>query len=294
MATCEKYTVSGSGDGKIKLWDNTKTEPSEISLDFDQAVHHLAINSAGTILAAVGYDAQLYLFDLVELKLIETCKDLYSESRDSWAVSFARQVDQLAVSTIDGCIKLWDMNDYSLIRKFESPNKRVFGVCVDVSADGAMVAIGFEKGGINVYSVSTGRLIYAVSGHTSTVRTVKFSPMGTILAAAGDSKSISLYSTESGEHVVNLSGHEGWIFCVDWSEAGEHFLSVDYSGKCKIWSIESRSCVATQSESEEPLLCGAWLKPGWGKGIVGGHNQGIVTVGIDRSIRWYREASGSS
>lgn len=258
---------------------------------FQQGIHHLAVNASGSILAAVGFDGHLHLFDLHELKPIEQ-EQMYKQSQDSWSVAFSTDLDYLVVSTIDGRLKLWDMNTFTLYKSFES-NRKGFGICSDISSDGTMVAVGFEKGGLNVYSVSTGRLIYSVTSHTSTVRSVKFSPMGNFLAAAGDSKSISLYSTVSGEHVVDLSGHEGWIFALDWNASGEFILSTAYDGKCKIWSIETRAAVATQSESEAALLCGKWLNPGWGKGVIGGHNQGIVTVGIDRTVRWYREASGT-
>lgn len=143
-----------------------------------------------------------------------------------------------------------------------------------------------------MYNVQSGRLVYSFPGHSSAIRAIKFSPKGSLLAAAGDSKIIALYSTASGEHVTNLSGHTSWIFALDWNETGAYLLSVSYDGKCKIWSIESRSCVATQSESTGPLLCGKWMNKGWGKGILGGYNEGFITVGIEKAIRWFREASG--
>lgn len=57
------------------------------------------------------------------------------------------------------------------------------------------------------------------------VRSVKFSPGGTLLAATGDSTLIALYDVGSGEQVANLRGHTSWVFSLDWSHTGEFLLS---------------------------------------------------------------------
>lgn len=133
------------------------------------------------------------------------------------------------------------------------------------------------------------------------VRSVKFSPGGTLLAATGDSKLIALYDVGSGEQVANLRGHTSWVFSLDWSHTGEFLLSGyvsnrrpwlallrhvfrSFDGKAKIWSIDRRECVATHSESEKTLWSVNWL-PKTGK------NEGFATGGANRSICFYREAS---
>lgn len=161
------------------------------------------------------------------------------------------------------------------------------------SRNGNLIACGYDDGSIYVYSVDTGRLAFSLSGHTGPIRCVKFSPAGSILAAGGESKVVSLYSMESGEHVANMSGHDAWIMYLDWNETGEYILTAAYDGKSKVWSVESRSAVATQNDSKRPLLCCGWLNKGWGPAVIGGMNEGFVTVGDDRTIRWYREAAGS-
>jgi superkiller protein 8 len=132
-----------------------------------------------------------------------------------------------------------------------------------------------------------------LTGHSRPIRSVKFSPKGTLLAAAGDSSTISLYNVSHGELIANMGGNEGILFSVDWNETGEYLLSTSYEGKSKVWWMESRACVATQNDTTDPLFAGCWLQKGWGTAVIGGVNQGFATVGADTSLRWYREAAGS-
>lgn len=137
------------------------------------------------------------------------------------------------------------------------------------------------------------------------VRAVAFSPGGKLLAAAGDSKIIVLYDTSSGEQVANLSGHSAWIMSLAWSHTGEYLLSGyvghsvsrlpldietdcfkrSFDGKVKVWSIDTRACVATHSETEKCVWSVKWL-PKIGK------TEGFATAGANRSIAFYREATG--
>ena len=58
-----------------------------------------------------------------------------------------------------------------------------------------------------------------------------------------------------------------------------------YDGKVKVWSIDQRSCVATHSETEKTLWSVKWLSKS-------GKNEGFATAGANKSISFYREATG--
>jgi superkiller protein 8 len=122
-------------------------------------------------------------------------------------------------------------------------------------------------------------------GLVKPVRTVAFSPAGTRLAAAGDARVIGLYDVQHGEQVANLTGHSAWIFSVDWSDTGEYLLSGSFDGKVKVWSIDTRTCVATHSEIDKTLWSVKWLPKT-------GRSEAFATAGANRSISFYREATG--
>jgi superkiller protein 8 len=65
------------------------------------------------------------------------------------------------------------------------------------------------------------------------------------------------------------------------------FFFSAYDGKAKVWSVERRECVATQTESDKTLWAVKWLPK-----TAMTRNETFVTVGANRSISFYREASG--
>lgn len=123
------------------------------------------------------------------------------------------------------------------------------------------------------------------TGLVKPIRTVAFSPGGSRIAAAGDAGVIAIYDVKHGEQVANLSGHAAWIFSLDWSDTGEYLLSGSFDGKVKVWSIESSTCVATHSETEKTLWTVKWLPKT-------GRSEAFATAGQNRSISFYREATG--
>jgi WD40 repeat protein len=58
-----------------------------------------------------------------------------------------------------------------------------------------------------------------------------------------------------------------------------------FDGKVKVWSIDTRNCVATHSETEKAVWSVRWLPKV-------GRSEGFATAGANRSISFYREATG--
>ena len=263
--------------------------------------HHIVTSRNGKYAASAGFGGEVKIWSTAEAgewaevgKIVEGNK-----AGEIWAVALSEDGQYLASTTYDGRINVWDLLDgRKKIREFET--KGSFGMCIDLSRDGRFTASGHRNGGVYVFNNETGRMLYSLPGMLlkehcllklidlgmiKPVRAVAFSPAGTRLAAAGDARVIGLYDVQHGEQVANLTGHPAWIFSVDWSDTGEYLLSGSFDGKVKVWSIDTRTCVATHSETDKTIWSVKWLPKI-------GRSEAFATAGANRSISFYREATG--
>ncbi|KAJ6004089.1 hypothetical protein N7499_000153 [Penicillium canescens] len=288
LAVTDKQVLSVSGSPSIKVHSTSDTEfPLVQSIDdaHETGCHHIVTDARGSRAISAGFDGKIKAWSCqdgywaADQKVIADLKAV-----DLWAIALSEDGQYLAGVTKDGRINVFDLAaDGTQIRDHET--KGSFGYCIDLSANGRFIATGHENGAVYIFTTETGRMPFSLSGLVKPVRSVAFSPGGKILAAAGDSKVIVLYDTSSGEQIANLSGHSGWVLSLSWSNTGEYLLSSSFDGKVKVWSMETKNCVATHSETEKAVWSAKWL-PKIGK------TEGFATAGANRSIAFYREATG--
>ncbi|KAJ0317582.1 hypothetical protein Brms1b_004781 [Colletotrichum noveboracense] len=244
--------------------------------------------------ASAGFAGELKVWvidkDTGEWKLHSEVTDQNSKAGETWAIALSEDGKFLAGTTYDGRINVWDIGEEGTpkIREYEtgSPGSGSFGMSVDLSRDGKFTASGHQNGSVYLFNNDTGRLASSLPGLAKPVRAVAFSPGNTRLAAAGDASIIAIYDLKHGEQVGNLTGHSSWITSIDWSDTGEYLLSGAMDGKVKVWSVERYACVATHSETDKALWSVKWLPKT-------GRSEMFCTAGANRSISFYREATGA-
>ncbi|KAI0384814.1 WD40 repeat-like protein [Hypomontagnella monticulosa] len=260
--------------------------------------HHIAVSRNGKVAASAGFGGEVKIWRLSEsgsgewepFGELEPAKSASKSAGEVWAIALSEDGQYLASTTYDGRINVWDLfGDRSeKLREYETgmAGSGSFGLCVDLSRDGKYTASGHQSGAVYVFNNDTGRLQYSLPGLIKPIRTIAFSPASTRLAAAGDAGVIAVYDTKHGEHVGNLTGHTAWITSIDWSDTGEYLLSGAFDGKVKVWSIDRGACVATHSETDKALWSVRWLPKT-------GRNEMFCTAGANRSLTFYREATGA-
>lgn len=232
----------------------------------------------------------------------------------------------------------WEL-DFHFTYQGEIPSKEpLFATCVSISTVNDLIATGFASGTVIVSQLSTLRPLYTFEGfgiqginqNSNSVRSIEFSPAGTLLAVANDSGSygcVTIYETEYGERIGNLTvpthsgqsnigsfAHDGWVFDLSFNPTGEFIASCGYDSKLRVWDVKTRERVSTLNisagdiEIEEdillqdengdslknpPVFSVTFFNKGIRTGMGSETNEGLCCVCMDRSVRWYREAGGS-
>ncbi|KAK7208475.1 WD40 repeat protein [Myxozyma melibiosi] len=287
VATTPEYVVTVTGDSIIRIYDALSPDHQlarQIHTPHRTGIHHLSVSKDADLISAVGFDGSISLWTLSEGKEKSIISDT---AKTFWAVAFSPDGIYLAATAIDGNLTVWDVrgDDPEVCGNLET--KGTPGLCIDYSNDGRYIATGHENGGLYIFDTETSRLSYSLLGHTSAVRTVAFSPLSKLLAAGGDSNVVTVYSVKSSEMVMLLPGHTRWIMSLDWNFEGEYLLTGSFDKSLKVWSIDQKECVATLTDAVAAVWNVKWTKTGGT-----GRSQGFVSVGADKALRWYREATG--
>lgn len=296
LAACSRFTLAASGDGHISMWDNSA--PSDTLTVLNQqplksGVHHLRVGENGRFAVAVAFDGTVLAYDIknqTSMALAAAQKQI----KGAWCCAVTDHIS--AVATLQGSIFVLDIESGEVVAELSEPLsstdvKRQPCMCVDISSDAKYVAGGYEGGKLRIYSVETGRIAYTLPSHISRPRCVRFNPQSSLLAVTGN-QAIALYTLAGGSYLGSMVGHESFVYALAFDGAGERLLSVAGDGRVKVWSVELREAIFTISDTKLPLFAGCWVPERMN--IIGGAPSGFVTAGVDRTIRWYREASGSA
>ncbi|MDE0315422.1 MAG: T9SS type A sorting domain-containing protein [Candidatus Poribacteria bacterium] len=217
----------------IWIYDAQTGEELDLLSGHPDKVERVAFSPDGNILASVGWEGTIFLWD------VSTGTHIRTLSGRVESISFSPDGNILAGGS-GGETRLWDVSTGTHIRTITGQSQVE---SVSFSPDGKTLATRDTDGMIFLWDVSTGTHIRTLSGHTRWVYSLSFSPDGKTLASAGGSRdnTIRLWEVSTGKNIRTITEDVG---SVSFSPDGNILASASRR-EIRLWEVSTGKNIRT-------------------------------------------------
>ena len=156
----------------------------------------------------------------------------------------------------NGIVTLWDAQQPKLVQLEPSFTGEHEGLKVNVTSiafspvdqiqatgGSQLLATGGTDKIVNLWNISTGKLVASLEGHLAAVTSLAFSPDGKTIASGDGKGTVNLWSTTSHQLLVTLAASPDAITVVAFSADGNNLFTKDLKGEIRVWPATPREQV---------------------------------------------------
>ena len=251
-----KRFVSGSWDGKARIWD-LATKKLLKTLDYESLyIHSVAFSQdpEGKYVAVGGNNktAPIQIFDSQTGKRVKAIspKPVGIPPRDAEIshVAFSRDGLRLLTSSYDNTARLWDVKSGNELHRYLGHTWWVWSAAF--SDDESRIVTASQDGTVIVWNTETEQPSAPFAAHGSPVYCAAFSPKGDYVASAGYDNRVLVWRPADvqpfdypyGKKNIAakyeaLEGHTAAIRAVAFAPNGKMILSAGHDNTIKLWDF---------------------------------------------------------
>lgn len=239
-----RLLASGSGAGRVRIWNATDLTPYGDVLDLGLFLQTVAFDPSGSILAIGMGSGAIHLWEFSAG--VQKLKPLQGHGADVTSLAFSADGKVLASASRDNTIRLWDISAGVALAGFEPLEHRgVTSVALDRS--GRWLASGSSEGNLRLWDLSTRTGIGDVlPDGPNSAAALAISAGGNTLAVADLNGRLSLWNVPARTRLKSplIKVHDSRAQLLYFTKDDQEIISTDrYSEICVIpFSLEKKSC----------------------------------------------------
>lgn len=246
----ERFAVSGSEDHTIRLWELLTGRCLWVWGEEDE--------TASLLLKATRFPTKEATVSTGHRNRVQT-------------VRFASDGRRVISGSLDGTLRLWDVNSGSCLHLFDRDylkRDRGFGApdvsaarghveginSVAMSSDATLVLSGSDDKTLRLWDTGTGHTVRVLQGHTQSVRTVALWGNGSLALSGSADATLRLWDVRDGRCLRIVEGHNGGVECVSFSKDGHWALTGSTDQTVRMWDARTWRCVRVLKGHEDKIV----------------------------------------
>lgn len=226
--------------------------------------------SDGQLLVTGDADGIIRFWKLHKTEPAVCIKTFTGHSQTIFGIAFSPDNLRVASSSLDGTVKVWDVDSGVLIHTIESHDSGVLRL--RWSPDGrSIVSSGRDDSIIKLWNPEDGRLQATLQGHTSTVRSLFFTPDNRHLVSSGPDGTLRIWDVATGECLRIIYGYAASLTDLEWSPDSQYVVGGGTDALVMVYSV---------NEDVKPL-------------VLPGHTSRVSSVTWSPDGRWLASAQQS-
>jgi WD40 repeat protein len=173
--------------------------------------------------------------------------------------------NRLAEGTVDGLIRIWDVDREQTIISVNGPapvgSWGSWGGWLGWSPDGTKLAAGGKDGTVHLWETDSGRELHVLRGHKSPVWSVAFSAGGTRVAAWEEDGTVKIWDANTGQLSAEVV-HPGDVHAGAWSPDGKLLASGHGDGTVTVSGTQAGDKTVTMRGHAGGINSVAWSPDG--------------------------------
>ncbi|MCL2115730.1 MAG: DUF4062 domain-containing protein [Methanobrevibacter sp.] len=236
----DKYVVSGSHDGSVRVWDLQTQEEITRLEGHTSVVNSVCFSSDDKYVVSgsgnpFSKDNSVRVWDLQTQKEITRLK---GHTRGVNSVCFSSDDKYIVSGTGDNSVRVWDLQTQKEITRLKGHTRGVNSVCF--SSDDKYIVSGSNDNSVRVWDWQTQEEITRLEGHTDWVNSVCFSSDDKYVVSGSSDNSVRVWDLQTQKEITRLEGHTDWVNSVCFSSDDKYIVSGSNDNSVRVWDLQTQ------------------------------------------------------
>jgi WD40 repeat protein len=263
-----RWVATASRDETARIWD-LSTGREVLKLEGHSGdVTAIAFDHDGGTLATGGRDKTVRLWDA---KTGASRGMLVGHTGPVTSIAYSTSGKRLVSVSEDHSAIVWDPATQKTITKIAAPS------ALRAVSFASSVALGGDDSVVRIADSDKGEIHKLLSGHSSAISALSFSPNGKLLASASLDATVKIFDPTSGTQLRSLDGQDLMALALAWSEGGKRFATGAFN-TVHLYDGSTFGEIARLEGHAAPVTSLAWAPDGH-KLAVGSNDRAVRVYG---------------